>query len=215
MTWYENVVSPFAPMSDERRVPTSQPRCVAAALRERAALRDPHALERVDRARAVGRVDAGAAVGPPRVAGDVLARGREQDRATALRPRLQRRRSPAGSAPCTPAAAGAAMLVPLIVSFDAVTPVPFAAISGSSRSLCAGRSGCGRPSRSPSPRRCRRGCATVRLLKPLWLTNSVLEPLPAACRSSGTASGGRASPCTCRRTRGRSRSARSRGGSSG
>jgi len=35
----------------------------------------------------------------------------------------------------TPAAAGDAMLVPLIVSFTQVTAVPFAPISGSSRSL--------------------------------------------------------------------------------
>ena len=35
-----------------------------------------------------------------------------------------------------PAAAGEAMLVPLFVRPTVVTPVPFAEISGSSRSLC-------------------------------------------------------------------------------
>src|SRR5215207_2028703 len=165
-------------MSLDRRVPTSQPQRVPAAPGERRlfAIRTPSS--------------ASTAPAPSEASTLALRSAHHVLPVTFLLAAASRiARQPSGhdfsvefvcwSSAATPAAAGAAMLVPLFVNLTHVTDVPFAAISGSSRSLCAddGFRKQDVPDIAPAESS---WFATVSLLNPLWLTNSVLEPLPAA-----------------------------------
>src|SRR6266540_882444 len=182
-TWYEKVVSPFAPMSLERSVPTSQPRRVAAAFRER-------------RFCAIRTLSSASTAPVPSFASTALLRSAHHVLPVTFLLSLASRiaRQPSGhdfsvpfvswTSAAAPAAAGAAMLVPLFVSWTQVTIVPFAAISGSSRSLCDELGFLKTESLASAPAESS-WLATVSLLKPLWLTNSELDPFPAASQIVG------------------------------
>src|SRR5690348_11618062 len=123
-------------MSEERKVPTSQPRRVAVLLREL-------------RLRAMRTLSSASTAPDPSLASTPATRSTHQVLPATFRvaPASRMARQPSGQdlsvelACCMsavqPAAAGAAMLVPLLVRPTAVTDVPLAASSGSSRSLCA------------------------------------------------------------------------------